>query len=201
MPHVAPPVLSRGEGIFSTKCCIMEPAAAASSTHTHGTAAKNRPVTLCRQQSNGKGMGGGEPSVTPPPPAPHHNGGVLGGAGDDVVVVGAPVDVQHWRRVPRHQRVVLVHTARLQHGGRGGRDEPGTPPEPQHRYGTGGAGRGETEAQSPIGMQRAAMCPGTGCCVPPVAVVWDTKGGPVPALGWAGWTPPPFTHTHTHTGI
>lgn len=81
-------------------------------------------------------------------------------------------------------------------GGRGGMSL-GPPPEPQHRYGTGGAGRGETEAQSPIGMQRAAMCPGTGCCVPPVAVVWDTKGGPVPALGWAGWTPPPFTHTHT----
>lgn len=130
MPHVAPPVLSRGEGIFSTKCCIMEPAAAASSTHTHGTAAKNRPVTLCRQQSNGKGMGGGEPSVTPPPPAPHHNGGVLGGAGDDVVVVGAPVDVQHWRRVPRHQRVVLVHAARLQHGGRGGGMSLGPPPSP-----------------------------------------------------------------------
>lgn len=77
----------------------------------------------------------------------------------------------------------------------------GPPPEPQHRYGTGGAGRGETEAQSPIGMQRAAMCPGTGCCVPPVAVVWDTKGGPVPVLGWAGWTPPPFTHTHTHRDL
>lgn len=81
-------------------------------------------------------------------------------------------------------------------GGRGGMSL-GPPPEPQHRYGTGGAGRGETEAQSPIGMQRAAMCPGTGCCVPPVAVVWDTKGGPVPVLGWVGWTPPPFTHTHT----
>lgn len=70
MPHVAPPVLSRGEGIFSTKCCIMEPAAAASSTHTHGTAAKNRPVTLCRQQSNGKGMGGGGALRNPPAARP-----------------------------------------------------------------------------------------------------------------------------------
>lgn len=85
---------------------------------THGTGAKNRPVTLHRQRGTGGGCSASLPQHPPPPsragPAPHHDSCVLRGAGDDVVVVGTPVDVQHGRRVSRHQRVVLVHPSCLQ---------------------------------------------------------------------------------------
>lgn len=106
---------------------------------THGTGAKNRPVTLRRRRRRGDAPHRSPSARHPPPargPAPHHDGGVLGGTGDDVVVVGTPVDVQHGRRVPRHQWVVLVHPSRLQCRGAGmspqqtGGALPGAPPHP-----------------------------------------------------------------------
>lgn len=147
-------------------------------------------------------------ALSRPGPSPHHNCGVLGGAGDDVVVVGTPVDVQHGRRVPRHQRVVLVHPSCLQCRGAespaagvgalpGAPQAPAWPPDDISRdtqralVVVAPPSKGETEACSgnrahlargPVGTQRG-VCPGRSCFVSPLVTRGGREGVLSPSAG------------------